>query len=362
MQLTLLELQNFRNYPSLSLSLRDGVSLFYGRNAQGKTNILEAVYLAGTTRSHKGSKDREMIRIGEEEAHIRMEFVHRNIPHRIDMHLRRNGKKGIAIDRLPVRRAGEILQIASMVFFSPEDLMLVKAGPSARRKFMNIELCAMDPVYLSTLAAYNRCLLQRNTLLREMGGQRSRESELDIWDSQLLKLGTVLIGRRARFAKEIGVLANAQHKDLTGGEEDLDVRYEPNAEAEAFPEMILESRDRDIRFRETHTGPHRDDLMIRIGDMDARSYGSQGQQRTCALSLKLAEIDLIQKETGDRPLLLLDDVLSELDDIRQEKLLSKIRPLQTLITCTGIGELSGKKWNADAVFRVEGGELTETTL
>ena len=357
MVIELLDLLNFRNYERQTIILKEGVNIFYGKNAQGKTNILEAVYLAGTSRSHKGSKDREMIRKGEEESHIRMDVRRQGIPHRIDIHLKKNRSKGIAIDQIPVRRASDLFGLVSLVFFSPEDLNIIKNGPSARRKFMNFELCQIDKVYLGMLGDYSRCLMQRNKLLRDMNGDPERSGELDIWDMQLVRFGEAIIQRRADFIASLSEKTASIHRNLSGGTEKLVLRYEPNASAASFAVDLALSRERDLRFMETHTGPHRDDVAVFINDMDTRIYGSQGQQRSAALSLKLAEIEMIRETTGDTPVLLLDDVMSELDSDRQNHLLKSISGTQTLITCTGLDDFVQRSFQADSVFHVDGGRI-----
>ena len=357
MYIELIDLLNFRNYERQMIRLAPGVNIFYGDNAQGKTNILEAVYLAGTTRSHKGSKDREMIRQGEEESHIRMDLVRAGIRHRVDMHLRKNRSKGIAIDRIPVKRAGELFGIASLVFFSPEDLNIIKNGPSARRRFINFELCQLDKVYLNVLGEYSRCLMQRNKLLKEVENNPARTAELDVWDEQLLKYGTEVIRRRASFLSSMNKKTGEIHRELTDTKETLLLKYEPNTTANEFAVNLAMARERDIRFGETHVGPHRDDAAVFINGMDSRVYGSQGQQRSAALSLKLAEIRMIREHTGDTPVLLLDDVLSELDSSRQNQLLSSIKGIQTLITCTGLDDFVQNRFEADTVFHVVNGHI-----
>ncbi|MBQ6469925.1 MAG: DNA replication/repair protein RecF [Lachnospiraceae bacterium] len=360
MYIELIDLMNFRNYERQLIRLDRGVNIFYGDNAQGKTNILEAVYLAGTTRSHKGSKDREMIRKGEEESHIRMDLVRAGIRHRIDLHLKKNRSKGIAIDRIPVKRASELFGIASLVFFSPEDLNIIKNGPSARRRFVNFELCQLDRIYLNVLGEYSRCLLQRNKLLKEMADRPERTAELDVWDEQLLKYGLEVIRRRASFIQSMNEKTEEIHRELTDSRETLLLKYEPNTTENSFAVDLAMSRERDLRYGETHTGPHRDDMAVLIDGMDSRVYGSQGQQRSAALSLKLAEIRMIQEHTGDTPVLLLDDVLSELDSSRQNQLLGSIRGIQTLITCTGLDDFVQNHFEADTVFHVTNGHLSET--
>ena len=356
MYISSLELQDFRNYESLSVEFADGVNLFHGRNAQGKTNILEAVTVAGTTRSHKGSKDKDMIRHSMEEGHIRMHIVRNDGTHRIDIHLKRNKAKGIALDMLPVKRAGDVYGLLQFVIFSPEDLSIVKAGPAVRRRFLNQELCQTDKIYFKELAEYNRCLLQRQALLR-LPDIEDRRDELSVWDAQLIRTGKKIIAIRKAFIEELSPIVRTIHAELTGGAEELSLRYEPSVSEADFEVQLALSVDNDIRYKETHVGPHRDDFSLAIGGDAVRVFGSQGQQRTAALSLKLAEIEMLRKKTGEMPVLLLDDVLSELDEERQIQLLKRIRGGQTFLTCTGLEDIRKNKLDCDRVFYVEDGTV-----
>lgn len=350
-------LKNFRNYESLSLDLSPGTNLFYGMNAQGKTNLLEAVYLAGTTRSHRGAKDREMIRMGEEESHIRMEMDRRDNDYRIDVHLKKNHAKGIAVNGLPLKKASELLSITGMVFFSPEDLMIIKNGPAERRRFLDSLLCGIDPVYLGNLARYRKCLMQRGKLLRDLYFGASATDELDVWDAQTVYYGTKIIERRESLLCELSEIASGIHYSLTGEHEHLEIHYEENVSSGDFADKLHRARETDLKMKTTSAGPHRDDLAILSNGIDLRSYGSQGQQRTAALSLKLSEIDIYEKAKGDRPILLLDDVFSELDSQRQTYLTKSIKKTQTLLTCTGLDELLENRLKADQMFHVERGGI-----
>ena len=304
-----LDLLNFRNYDSASIQLDPGINIFYGDNAQGKTNILEAIYLGGTSKSHKGTKDRDMIKIGREESHIRMHVDKNQNDYRIDMHLKKNKSKGIAIGGIPIRRAGELFGIVSIVFFSPEDLNIIKNGPGERRRFLDLILCETDKIYMSDLAQYGKCLSQRNKLLHDLYIKPYLESELSVWDEQLVNIGRRIIDKRAEFILALSEIASELHLKLTGGKEKLSLSYEPNTESDLFWEKIVKNRETDKKMKTTTSGPHRDDFCIRANAMDLRTYGSQGQQRTAALTLKLSEIRLIEERIHDHPVLLLDDVL-----------------------------------------------------
>lgn len=352
-----LQLNNFRNYEGLSVTFSEGVNLLYGDNAQGKTNILEAVFLAATTKSIRGSKDREMIRFGEEEAHVCAFAERQGIPHKIDIHLKKNKKKGLAVDGIPIRRSAELLGLLHAISFSPDDLSMMKNGPEERRRFIDLELCQTDKIYCSNLADYNRTLTQRNDLLKQIVGNPSLRGTLEVWDSQLVRFGTYLIRARKKLIEELLPIAAAKHATLTGDKEALTIVYEPNCSGEDFAESLRRNTERDIASKFTTTGPHRDDMALFINGVNVRMYGSQGQQRTAALSLKLAEIELAKKTIHDTPILLLDDVLSELDRNRQLQLLNEMQDVQTIVTCTGMEEFVACRPEGNTIYRVSGNQI-----
>ena len=356
-----LKLKNFRNYDLLNVEFDGSTNIFYGNNAQGKTNILEAVYLSGTTKSHRGSKDRDMIRFGEDESHIETVVEKNGIGYQIDMHLKKNSPKGIAINKMPIRKASELFGIVNLVFFSPEDLNIIKNGPAERRRFIDLELSQLDKVYLNNLSNYNRIVNQRNHLLKELsfGGKKDLSDTLEIWELQMVQYGERLIARRKEFVEQINGIIAKIHQRLTGGKESLKIIYEPSTGDLPFEQALNRYRERDLRMKSTTVGPHRDDIGFMIGDMDIRKYGSQGQQRTAALSLKLSEIELVKLATHDTPILLLDDVLSELDKHRQNYLLDSIHDIQTLITCTGVEDFVNHRFSINKVFHVQNGQVTK---
>ena len=353
-----LQLSNFRNYSELSLKLNKGVNIFYGNNAQGKTNILEAVYIAAASRSYKGSREKDIIKQGENESHIRLDLTKASEEYRIDVHLKRNKSKGIAVDLVPLKRARDLLGILNVVIFAPEDLGIVKNGPSARRRYINNELCQADPVYFKDLSDYIKCLEQRNKLLKDMDDDSSRAGELDVWDMQLVSIGKKVISARRAFIEEMNGIICDIHSEITGGAEKIKLSYENDVDEDNFEEELSISRNKDIRFGTTSRGPHRDDMAIFVNGSDLRVFGSQGQIRSGALSLKLSEIKMIKNKTGHVPVLLLDDVLSELDTGRQNLLLSGIEGMQTLITCTGLDEFINNNFREDSVFYVSSGTVT----
>ena len=362
MNIRSIELKNFRNYENLEISFDEGTNILFGDNAQGKTNILEAAYMSGTTKSHKGSRDREMIRFGEEEAHLKTVVVRGGREYQIDMHLKKNRAKGIAIDKIPIKKASELFGILNIVFFSPEDLNIIKNGPAERRRFLDSELCQLDRIYLADLTNYNKILAQRNKLLKDMIYRPSLSDTLPVWDMQLIETGKKIIRRRKQFVDELREIVSDIHYRISGGKEELFLKYEPNIDDIFFEDELSRAKEKDKKLCQTSVGPHRDDLLFSIGDVDIRKYGSQGQQRTSALSLKLSEIELVRKSISDTPVLLLDDVLSELDSSRQNHLLNNISDTQTIITCTGLDEFVRNRFTVNRVFEVIAGHVYERSI
>lgn len=354
-----LELLNYRNYSYLDIDFNSGINILYGDNAQGKTNILEALYMSGTSKSHKNAKDKETIKFGEEEAHIKTIVDKNSIEYKIDIHLKKHKLKGIAINGMPIKKATELFGVLNLIFFSPEDLNIIKDGPSERRRFIDIELCQLDKVYLYNLTNYNKTLDQRNKLLKDMIDKPSLKETLDSWDEQLIKYGTEIIKRRKQFIDDLNEVIFLIHKKLSGNKEELTINYEPDVNEVNYVNALKEARKKDERFLTTSIGPHRDDMAFLIKNVDLRKYGSQGQQRTAALSLKLSEIELVKSIIKDEPVLLLDDVLSELDKNRQNQLLNSLSKTQTIITCTGLDEFIKERIFVDKVFQVIDGKVYE---
>ena len=352
-----IELENFRNYDSLSINFDEHTTILFGDNAQGKTNILEAAYISGTTKSHKGSRDKEIIKFDKNESHIKTVISKNNRDYQIDIHLKKNKSKGIAINRVPIKKAADLFGLINIIFFSPEDLNIIKNGPAERRKFMDAELCQIDKIYLSDLTNYNKALNQRNALLKEIIYKPELKETLSIWDEQLINYGKKIITRRQQFINDINIIVKDIHSKITSGKENIDVSYDPNIEDIFFLDELVKNKDKDMRFCQTSVGPHRDDIKITVDGIDIRKFGSQGQQRTCALSLKLSEIKLVENTIHDKPILLLDDVLSELDKNRQSDLLDNLLDTQTIITCTGIDEFVKNRFKLNTVYKVTNGSI-----
>jgi len=360
-----IELDNFRNYESLNITFDKGTNILYGDNAQGKTNVLEAIYLSATTKSHKGSKDKDIVRFEHEESHIRTYLDRDGMEYRVDMHLRKNKSKGIAINGQKLKKAAELIGLLNVVFFSPEDLSIIKNGPSERRRFVDMELCQLDKYYIYNLNQYNKIINQRNKLLKDFYMNPDLKDTISIWDSQLVLYGKQIIERRKLFISQLNEIIYDIHKNLSGGKEELVIHYEPDVESEFLEQKLKANQDRDIKYKMTSVGPHRDDFSFMVKKtenseeesnfIDIRKFGSQGQQRTAALSLKLSEIELVKKVTKDNPVLLLDDVLSELDSNRQNYLLNSIGDIQTIITCTGLDDFINNRFEIDKIFKVTNG-------
>ncbi|MDD6401294.1 MAG: DNA replication/repair protein RecF [Lachnospiraceae bacterium] len=352
-----LALNNYRNYDNSTIDFSKGINILYGDNAQGKTNILEAIYMLATTKSHRGNKDSEIIRFEEEESHIRAEIDKNNVGHRIDIHLKKKKSKGIAIDMLPIRKSADLFGLINIIFFSPEDLSIIKDSPQVRRRFMDMELCQLNNIYYSDLSNYNKVLNQRNSLLKQIYFDKSKIDMLDIWDMQLVNYGIKIIEARNNFINMLNEIITEIHHKLTSGKEDILLEYDYNVDSTNFEQELFVKREFDLKNQNTQIGPHRDDISFYVNGMDVKKYGSQGQQRTVALSLKLAEIELVKKLIKDNPILLLDDVMSELDSNRRDALLNSIEGIQTIITCTGYDDFIRKRINIDMIYKVTNGKV-----
>ena len=284
------------------------------------------------------------------------------------MHLRKNKSKGIAIDGVKIKKAAELLGILNVIFFSPEDLSIIKNGPGERRRFVDMELCQLDNFYLYNLNHYNKIVNQRNKLLKDLYLNPSLKETLNIWDMQLVSFGSKIIERRLKFISQLNEIIGEIHNSLSGGRESLRIQYEPEVAIEEYEQKLFANQERDIKLKMTTVGPHRDDFSFLVSKLDEngqqidetidiRKFGSQGQQRTAALSLKLSEIELVKRITKDTPVLLLDDVLSELDSNRQNYLLNSIGDIQTIITCTGLDEFINNRFKINRIYKVSNGSV-----
>ncbi len=358
-----LELKNFRNYNNLNIELNKGLNIFVGENAQGKTNIVESIYYLSSMKSHRTQRDKDLIKWGKSRAYIRAEVVKSFSEILIEFLLSIEEKRAIKINGVKKNKASEVLGEVNAVIFSPEDLKLVKEGPLQRRRFIDNELNQIRPKYHYVLSQYNNCLMQRNTLLKTAKYSNSAKYTIEVFSEQLAEYGSFITEVRQEFIKKLGLIAKLMHRKITDGREELEIVYQhsfneykdrndiKNKLLKYYTENVSEDISRGITMK----GPHRDDMLININGMDARIYGSQGQQRTAALSLKLSELEIIKSEVGEYPLLLLDDVLSELDSKRQSFLLNSLKEIQTIVTCTSLNDLNSYHFENREVFYVKEG-------
>ena len=279
-----LSLKDFRSYEELNIALDHGINIFHGDNAQGKTNILEAIYLCATARSHRTHREKEIIKWGTECAHVKLKIKKKYVEDTIDFHLSQKSKSAL-INKMPIGKLGELFGALNVVMFSPEDLQLIKNSPKERRRFLDIELCQIDKLYYYALRQYHKVLKQRNLMLKQYSKQKEY-SMLDIWDMQLEEYAKTVIEKRITFIAELNEIASSIHRDISGKKENLQIVYMPSIESENFSEKMLKYREKDILYQTTSIGPHRDDLKFLINDTDVKTYGSQGQQRTVVLSMK----------------------------------------------------------------------------
>ncbi len=364
-----LTLTQFRNYAGLSLTFDEPINLFVGNNAQGKTNVLESIYVLALAKSHRTARDRELILWDADYATIRSEVKRRYGSVRLEIQLTSKGKKA-KINGLEQRKLSEYIGALNVVMFAPEDLAIVKGVPAGRRRFLDMEIGQVSPTYLYHLSNYNKVVAQRNQLLKDLAAKKSSSLEmLPIWNTQLADLTVKLLKKRFEFIRKLESWAREIHAGITDGKETLSLHYENTtpvtdmmdaaAGFEAMMASLEELFEREKLRGSTLIGPHRDDFSIRINGMDVQTYGSQGQQRTSALSLKLAEIELIKEEVGEYPVLLLDDVLSELDEHRQTLLLETIQDkVQTFVSTTGVEGLKHQVLQQAARFYVREGKIS----
>lgn len=372
MYLENIKVKQFRNYTELDVALSKGINVFIGENAQGKTNLLEAVYVLGMAKSHRTSHDKELIQWGRNYAKIEGKVNKKSGTIPLELTISKKGKKAKA-NHIERKKLSQYVGLCNVVMFTPDDLQLVKGSPSLRRRFIDMEIGQIQPVYLHRLSQYQKVLEQRNALLKNADGpDRSVQSMLDILTAQMIELAADLVHRRLRFIRLLRDWAADIHQSITDGRERLSMDYrssvgdvsedmELSRIKEVYEKAFADVRKKEMERGLTLIGPHRDDLDLAVNDKNVQTYGSQGQQRTTALSLKLAEIELIADEVGEYPLLLLDDVLSELDDVRQTHLLSTFKErVQTIVTTTSVAGIDHEMIREARSYRVKNGEIVET--
>ena len=362
MHIKSLLLNNFRNYEKLNIELNEGVNIFTGDNAQGKTNIIESIYYCSIGKSHRTNKDKELIKWEKSYAYINIYVCKNRIDKKVEIKIFKQGKKGINVNSIKLKKISELFGVFNAVMFSPEDLKIVKDSPSFRRKFLDIELSKFNARYYYDLVQYNKVLEERNALLR--GKQYTSKDMLEIYDRQLSKFGSSIVKFRIKYIDKLNEVGKIIHSDITMKKENIEFKYIMNIVKEQDIEKSLlkgleNNRKRDIFKGTTSVGPHRDDFNIEINGIDTRSFGSQGQQRTAILTIKFATISILKEYTGETPVLLLDDVLSELDTSRQKYILNSINGIQTIITCTGINDMESYITNKFKIFNVKDGTVSE---
>lgn len=355
-----LMLMNYRNYENLNIDFGKNVNVFMGDNAQGKTNILEAIYYAAFAKSHRTSKDRELISWNSNRSFISLSVGKERLDKKIDIAILKDGKKAIAINSIKINKIGELFGNFNVVMFSPEDLKIIKESPGLRRKFIDMELCQLDKKYYFNLVQYNKVLGERNVVLKN---RSLSEEVLDIYDSQLASFGEYIIKARLRYIEALNTYGDEIHKEITLGKEEIKFKYESSIKnlenlKEDFYKQLIKNRRKDIERGISTVGPHRDDFSVLINGVDTKSYGSQGQQRTAVLTIKFASLKIIKEINGEYPVLLLDDVLSELDFNRKKYILSTIKDIQTIITCTGIADLNDYLDSTSKIFKVKNGRVS----
>lgn len=354
-----LQMLNYRNYKSLNITLGKNVNVFMGDNAQGKTNILEAIYYCAFSKSHRTSKDRDLINWNSNSAYISLLVGKDRLDKNIDINILKDGKKAIKINKIKVSKIGELFGNFNVVMFSPEDLKIIKDSPGIRRKFIDMELCQLNPKYYYNLVQYNKILNERNVILKN----RNLDKEiLDIYDIQLANYGHHIVIDRINYINKLNFYGKDVHREISSGKENIEFRYISTIKdleniKVNFYETLKKNRKKDIEKGITSIGPHRDDFIVLINDIDTKSFGSQGQQRSAVLTMKFSSLKIIKEITSEYPVLLLDDVLSELDFNRKRYILSTIGEIQTIITCTGIEDITNYLDNTSKLFKVKDGEI-----
>lgn len=367
MKVRSLTLRNYRNYEELELFLSEDINVFLGQNAQGKTNVLEAVYYSALGRSHRTSVDVELIRKDGEQGFLSLIFERLGVENTVEFQFARGKRRKIVYNGHSVHLK-DLIGAVNVVLFSPEDLFLIKGAPAGRRRFLDMEISQADPSYFHDLAVYTRVIAQRNVLLKRIREKQTQRSMLDLWDVQLAPLAARIVEKRRTAVKLLHRIANDMQRRISGNVEELSIEYELHGGTDEavtedlvswYNQKLKEAHELDILRGSTSVGPHRDDLMFSVNGMDLRSYGSQGQQRTGVLALKLSELAFFKEETGEYPVLLLDDVMSELDKGRREKLLDFIREehIQTLITATDEAYFPEKEFGK--IYHVKAGVITQ---
>lgn len=368
MKLTELNLHHFRNYDEDQVEFSPQINVLIGENAQGKTNLLESIYVLAMTRSHRTNNDRELIEFGKDAAQIKGTVQRELGSLKLELDIGKHGKKAKA-NHLEKARLSEYLGQLNVILFAPEDLALVKGAPTVRRRFIDMEFGQVSPKYLHDLTQYRDILKQRNRYLKQLQSHEAQDQlYLEVLSEQLAAVGGAIISQRVKFLSELEGYAQELHQSITQGRENLTFEYSSAVNdastltevelSEALMDLYLQNQSKEIFQGTTLYGPHRDDVRFLINHKNVQTYGSQGQQRTTALSVKLAEIDLMKNQTGEYPILLLDDVLSELDGARQTHLLKTIQDkVQTFLTTPGLSDVARNLIKEPRIFHIRDGQI-----
>ena len=328
-----IELKNFRNYKNQKLELNKNVNVLYGENAQGKTNIIESIFLCSMGKSFRAKKDKEMIKLDEDSCSVEVEYEKSDREGKIKIEI--GNKKNIFVNDIKIKRLSELLGKINIVIFTPDDIEIIKGGPDQRRKFLDIMISQLRPNYIHILSLYQKTIEQRNNYLKQINEEQKDENLLEIWDEKLAEYAIKICEYRKEFIEKLKPKMEKLHKEITNNKEEIKIEYVTEClDKKIYLDLLKERRKLDILKGFTTKGVHRDDFVIYINGRQLNVYGSQGQQRTSILTLKLAELNLIYDEIGEYPILLLDDFMSELDKSRRESLVQHIKETQVIITCT----------------------------
>ena len=355
MYINKIKLQNFRNYNEQEINLNKSINVFYGDNAQGKTNILEAIFLCTFGKSFRTNKEKELIKLGKDNANVIIEYEKKDRDGKISISI--SDKKQILVNGIKIKKLSELLGNINIVIFTPDDINILKGGPALRRRFLDMMIGQLKPNYVYTLNMYIKTLEQRNNYLRQIKEENKPENLLDIWDEKLIEYADIIYKYRKEFIDKIKKKINIIHKKITDEKEEINIQYISNCESkEAYSELLKQRRKLDIIKGFTTKGIHRDDFEIYINNKEISIYGSQGQNRTAILSLKLSELQVIYDEIEEEPILLLDDFMSELDINRRKNFLNNINNTQVIITCAE--KIEFLKENVDyCLYQVKEGEI-----
>ncbi len=360
-----IRLINFRNYDNIYLKFNPKVNIFIGKNAQGKTNLLEAIYMCAYGKSFRTNRDKEIINFSKEEAYIGSNMNINDYDKFLEIKMNRVKNKRIRINKNELKNYKELYSGLNVVIFAPDDLKIVKEGPSQRRDFMDVGISKVKPVYSYNISRYNKILFQRNNLLKSNKFKKDLINLLDVFDMQIASIGTSIILERQKYVEQLSKIANTTHKNISSNAEELELEYTTNvpilenkSEMEkSYLNKLKENFKRDAECGTTEIGPHKDDIYMTINNKEVRTYGSQGQQRTVVLSLKFSEVELIKIERGMYPVLLLDDVFSELDEERRDYLIGLFKDMQTFITVTDAIDLKSMADLDKSIFYIENGNF-----